>query len=79
MGLEADQPDRDRVSSDQGLLIGRSGPLVRSRTTKREKGSESFLAFLDHCEEETLFRNSLIHPNIENGRDAVSRVLFRRE
>ena len=24
-GLEADQPDRDRVSSDQGFLIGRSG------------------------------------------------------
>ena len=25
VGLEADQPDRDRVSSDQGFLIGRSG------------------------------------------------------
>ena len=25
VGLAADQPDRDRVSSDQGFLIGRSG------------------------------------------------------
>ena len=25
VGLEADQPDRDRVSSDHGFLIGRSG------------------------------------------------------
>ena len=25
MGLEADQPDNDRVSSDQVFLIGRSG------------------------------------------------------
>ena len=25
VGLEADQPGRDRVSSDQGFLIGRSG------------------------------------------------------
>ena len=25
VGLEADQPDRDRVSSDQGFLIGLSG------------------------------------------------------
>ena len=25
VGLEADQPDSDRGSSDQGLLIGRSG------------------------------------------------------
>ena len=25
VGLEADQPDCDRVSSDQGFLIGRSG------------------------------------------------------
>ena len=25
VGLEADQPDRDRVSSDQGFFIGRSG------------------------------------------------------
>ena len=25
VGLEADQPDRDPVSSDHGFLIGRSG------------------------------------------------------
>ena len=25
MGLEVDQPDRDRVGSDEGLLIGLSG------------------------------------------------------
>ena len=25
VGLEADQPDHDRISSDQGFLIGRSG------------------------------------------------------
>ena len=25
VGLESDLPDRDQVSSDQGLLIGRSG------------------------------------------------------
>ena len=25
VGLEADQPGRDRVSSDQGFLFGRSG------------------------------------------------------
>ena len=25
LGLDADQPDRDRVSSDQGFLIGQSG------------------------------------------------------
>ena len=35
VGLETDQPDRDRVSSDQGFLIGRSGlRSVRSGTTK---------------------------------------------
>ena len=36
VGLEADQPDRDRVRSDQGFLIGRPIGVrsVRSGTTK---------------------------------------------
>ena len=43
VGVEADQPDRDRVSSDQGFLIGRSGcdrsdqGQLREREREREK------------------------------------------
>ena len=37
VGLEADQPDRDQVSSDQALLISDRVRSVRSGTSKRTK------------------------------------------